>query len=85
MTHLPTDKAVASRVEELLREQLEELGEDPESLQPHLIMQQMHCEVHPDQSMIYSWKDLPILRIVPEPTEHGVNWRMFTRDAHGEM
>ncbi|MEG2140575.1 MAG: hypothetical protein RRY20_07295 [Bilophila sp.] len=85
MSNLPTDKAVAARVEELLREQLEELGEDAATLPAHLIMQNMQCEIHPDQSMIYAWKDLPILRVVPEPTEHGVNWRMFTRDEHGEV
>ena len=47
--HYPTDKGVAARVEELLREQLLELGEDPASLAPQLIMQIMQCEVyHPD-------------------------------------
>ena len=35
--HYPTDKGVAARVEELLREQLLELGEDPASLAPHLM------------------------------------------------
>lgn len=38
---LPTDKGVAARVEELLREQLLELGEDPDTLAPHVIMQGM--------------------------------------------
>ena len=65
--HYPTDKGVAARVEELLREQLLELGEDPASLAPHLIMQNMQCEVYPDESMVYIWKDIPILRVVPEP------------------
>ena len=51
--HYPTDKGVAARVEELLREQLLELGEDPASLAPHLIMQNMQCEVYPDESMVY--------------------------------
>ena len=41
--HYPTDKGVAARVEELLREQLLELGEDQASLAPHLIMQNMQC------------------------------------------
>lgn len=59
--HYPTDKGVAARVEELLREQLLELGEDPASLAPHLIMQNMQCEVYPDESMVYIWKDIPIL------------------------
>ena len=68
--HYPTDKGVAARVEELLREQLLELGEDPASLAPHLIM----------QNMVYIWKDIPILRVAPERTDTGVMWRMFTRD-----
>lgn len=63
--HYPTDKGVAARVEELLREQLLELGEDPASLAPHLIMQNMQCEVYPDESMVYIWKDIPILRVAP--------------------
>ena len=58
--HYPTDKGVAARVEELLREQLLELGEDPASPAPHLIMQNMQCEVYPDESMVYIWKDAPI-------------------------
>ena len=70
----------AARVEELLREQLLELGEDPASLAPHLIMQNMQCEVYPDESMVYIWKDIPILRVAPERTDTGVMWRMFTRD-----
>ena len=70
----------AARVEELLREQLLELGEDPATLAPHLIMQNMQCEVYPDDSMVYVWKDIPILRVVPERTDTGVMWRMFTRD-----
>ena len=89
--HYPTDKGVAARVEELsagtdrtgevvLREQLLELGEDPASLAPHLIMQNMQCEVYPDESMVYIWKDIPILRVAPERTDTGVMWRMFTRD-----
>ena len=68
--HYPTDKGVAARVEELLREQLLELGEDPASLAPHLIMQNMQCEVYPDESMVYIWKDIPILR-VPRAHRYG--------------
>lgn len=81
----PTDKGVAARVEELLREQLLELGEDPQALQPHLIMQNMQCEVYPDDSMVYIWKETPILRVVPERTATGVMWRMFTRDEDEPM
>lgn len=81
----PTDKGVAARVEELLREELLELGEDPQTLQPHLIMQNMQCEVYPDDSMVYIWKETPILRVVPERTATGVMWRMFTRDEGEPM
>ena len=81
---LPTDKGVAARVEELLREQLLELGEDPDTLAPHVIMQGMQCEVYPDQSMVYIWRDIPILRVLPEPTPDGVMWRMFTREDKPE-
>ena len=77
----PTDKGVAARVEELLREQLLDLGEAPETLAPHLIMRNMQCEVYPDESLVYIWKDIPILRVVPEHTDTGVMWRMFTRDG----
>jgi len=43
-------------------------------------MQNMQCEVYPDESMVYIWKDIPILRVAPERTDTGVMWRMFTRD-----
>ena len=33
-----------------------------------------------DESMVYIWKDIPILRVAPERTDTGVMWRMFTRD-----
>ena len=79
-SQFPTDPGVAARVEELLQEQLIELGEDPNTLEPHRIMQSMHCEVYPDQSMVYSWKDIPLLRVVPEKTDTGTHWRMFTRE-----
>lgn len=79
MIHIKNPE-VAARVEALLYEQLEELGEDPQKLPPHVIAQHMHCEVYPDQSMIYSWKELPILRVIQEKTSTGVRWRMFTRD-----
>ena len=73
-------KKVAARIEELLYEQLEELGEDPKNLSPHTISEYMHCEVYPDHSMVYSWKDFPILRVIPENTPTGTRWRMFTRE-----
>lgn len=70
-----------AHVEAILREQILELGEDPAQINPHEYAKQMRCEVHPDGSMIYIWRDMPILRIVPETTEHGtVYWRMYTQD-----
>lgn len=71
---------LAARIEKLLYEQLEELGENPKDLSPHSISQHMQCEVYPDQSMIYTWKDFPVLRVVQEQTPTGIRWRMFTRD-----
>ncbi len=70
---------VAARIEELLREELELLGENVQELEPHEIVRHMQCEVYPDKSMVYAWRELPILRVVPEQTANGVNWRMFTR------
>ena len=43
-------------------------------------VQNMQCEGYPDESMVYVWKDIPILRVAPEHTDTGVMWRMFTRD-----
>ena len=71
---------VAAQIEALLREQLAELGEDVDQLAPHSITRLMQCEVHPDGSLIYAWKEIPILRVVPEEDEEGVTWRMFTRE-----
>ncbi|MDD6089044.1 MAG: hypothetical protein PUB69_07030 [Desulfovibrionaceae bacterium] len=75
---------VSERVETLLREQLEELGEHPDKLDPGVIRQNMHCDVYPDRSMIYFWKGQPLLRVIPEETETGTKWRMFTRDNEQE-
>ena len=75
------DHPVAARIEALLREELERLGETWAELEPGEIARHMHCEVHPDGSMVYAWRELPILRVTPEQTEDGgVNWRMFTRE-----
>lgn len=75
--------SVAMRVEELLQEQLERLGVDLSSLEPHEISEHMHCKIWPDQTMVYSWKEQPILRIVPEEQEDGsLSWRMFTQDEN---
>ena len=76
---------VAARVEELLREQLEELGVNPRKLPPEEIAANMHCHLAPDGSMTYLWKGEPILHVTPEKLvdEHGeesVLWRMFTQD-----
>lgn len=78
------DARVARRVEELLREQLQEMGINPSLLQPHEIAAHMTCRIAPDNSMTYSWKNQAILSIVPEvdsgPDETIVRWRMFTQD-----
>ncbi len=75
---------VAARVEELLREQLEEMGVNPRKLAPEEIAANMTCHIAPDNSMTYLWKNEPILHIMPEKREHdgesSVLWRMFTRD-----
>ncbi len=77
---------IATRIEDLLREELQELGINPEALPPHEITAHMRCEVHPDKSMVYMWKEQPILRIVPEDTGDGhTTWRMFTRDDTAAM
>ena len=75
---------VAARVEELLREQLEERGVNPRRLTPEDIVANMTCHIAPDNSMTYLWKNEPILHITPEKHEQNgessVLWRMFTRD-----
>lgn len=75
--------SVAMRIEELLREQLEEIGVDPVELEPHEIAENMHCDIWPDQTMVYNWKGTPLLRVVPERHEDGsIDWRMFTSEDH---
>ena len=76
---------VAARVEELLREQLEELGVNPRTLAPEDIAAHMHCHLAPNGSMTYLWKNEPMLYVTPETLvdENGgesVLWRMFTKD-----
>ena len=76
---------VAARVEELLREQLEELGVNPRKLAPEDIAANMHCHLAPDGSMTYIWKGEPMLHVMPEKLmdengEESVLWRMFTKD-----
>ncbi|WP_035065792.1 hypothetical protein [Nitratidesulfovibrio termitidis] len=76
---------VAARVEELLREQLEELGENPGAIDAHDIAAHMRCEIWSDDTMIYIWKETPILRVSSEQHDDGsVTWRMFTRDDDGD-
>ena len=76
---------VAARVEELLREQLEELGENPSAIDAHEIAAHMRCEIWADDTMIYIWKETPILRVSSEQHDVGsVTWRMFTRDDEGD-
>ena len=76
---------VAARMEELLREQLEELGVNPRKLAPETIAANMHCHLAPDGSMTYLWKGEPMLHVMPEKLvdengEESVLWRMFTKD-----
>ncbi len=77
-------QAFMARVEELLKEQISELGEDPGTLSPHDYATHMRCEVHNDGSMVYIWREMPILRLVPVKTDNGtLYWRMFTQDESG--
>lgn len=75
---------VARRVEELLREQLFELGVNPASLSPRDIAEGMLCRIAPDNSLTYEWRGRPLLYVTPEPRRgpegESVLWRMFTRD-----
>lgn len=71
---------LAQRIEELLREELLELGENPAQIEAHHIAANMRCALGPDNSMTYSWKDTEILRVFPDSTETGLVWRMFTRE-----
>ena len=75
---------VAARVEELLREQLEERGINPRTLPPEDIAANMKCYIAPDNSMTYLWKNEPSLYVTPEKREQdgetSVLWRMFTKD-----
>lgn len=76
------DLNVMQRIEELLREQLEALGEDPSFIEPHEIGRHMHCGVHPNGALSYTWRGTPILDAEPETTPDGtVQWRFFTRDT----
>lgn len=73
---------VMRKVEELLRDEMMQLGVDIGKLQPHEIAQGMHCGVHSDGSMSYMWKGAPILDVEPEKQPDGnIIWRFFTRDT----
>lgn len=71
---------VAARIEELLREQLEEMGVNIKKLTPEEISANMKCHIGPDNSLSYFWKNTAILDVIPEQTEDGTNWRMFTKE-----
>lgn len=71
---------VAARIEELLREQLEEMGVNLKTLTPEEISANMKCHIGPDNSLSYFWKNIAILDVIPEQTEDGTNWRMFTKE-----
>ncbi len=73
------DKATLMRIEELLHEQLQELGEDLDKLPAHEIGKNMVCGVDAHGALTYAWKGMPILDVVPEKSPDGkVKWRFFT-------
>ena len=77
-------RELVARIEELLREQLLELGEDVATLKPDEYARHMSCRVFSDESMVYAWKGLDILRVKPEKQADGaVSWRMFTGGEAG--
>lgn len=71
---------VAARIEELLREQLEEMGVNIKKLTAEEISAHMKCHIGPDNSLSYFWKNHAILDVIPEQTADGTNWRMFTKE-----
>lgn len=74
--------AVMRKVEELLREQLAERGEDPALLPPHVIARHMRCGVRGNGALAYVWRGEPVLDVDPEPLpDGGVRWRIFVRDT----
>lgn len=77
--YIPTPE-VAQRIEEILREQLEELGVVIKKLSPDEISANMKCHIGPDNSLSYFWKNVAILDVIPEKTKDGINWRMFTKE-----
>lgn len=71
---------VGRRVEELLREQLQERGVNLRALQPEEISRDMECRIAPDNSMTYFWRGEALLHVTPEIRADSVLWRMFTKD-----
>ncbi len=77
-------RELVARIEELLRAELADLGEDVRALKPEDYARYMNCKVFADKSMVYSWKGLDILRVKPESLAGGaVHWRMFTGEEAG--
>ena len=77
--HYPTDKGVAARVEELLREQLVS-SEKTRQAWPSPHHANMQCEVYPTSPWCISGRTSRSSASSPERTDTGVMWRMFTRD-----
>jgi hypothetical protein len=76
------DLDVMRRVEELLREQLEAIGEDPDLIAPHEISLNMQCAVYKTGALAYTWKGRPLLDVDPEVLPSGaVRWRFIARDT----
>ncbi len=70
-----------AKIEELLKEQISELGENPDEIEGHEFAGQMRCEVHNDGTMVYFWRGMPILRLVSEKSEEGTTyWHIFTQE-----
>lgn len=78
--HPKPDLQTMQRVEDFLRQELEELGVDITELLPHEITENMHCSVYPDGTLSYSWKERPLLNVEPEEKADGeIRWRLYTR------
>ncbi len=73
------DGATLRKVEALLREHLEHLGEPPEMLEPHEITANMFCSIRPDGGLTYAWRGVPVLDAEPEEQPDGsFHWHFFT-------
>jgi hypothetical protein len=72
-------KQLYQNIEALLREQLEEMGVDVEAMDPEEFRRELRCITWPDGTMEYTYKDMPLLNVVPVEEDGGVSWKMFTK------